>query len=38
MRNDLLGKMGLAALILFAPGGFIRGAAMAADHDRKTRK
>ena len=38
MRNDLLGKMGLAALILFAPGGFILGAAIAADHYRKKRK
>ncbi len=38
MRNDLLGKFGLAALILFAPGGFLLGAAMAADHYRKKRK
>jgi hypothetical protein len=35
MRTNLLGKIGLAAVILFAPGGFILGAAMAADHLRK---
>jgi hypothetical protein len=35
MRNDLLGKMGLAAFILFAPGGFILGAALAANHYRR---
>jgi hypothetical protein len=38
MRNDLIGKVSLAALILLAPGGFILGAAMAADHYRKKRK
>ena len=35
MRNDLLGKVGLAAFILFAPGGFILGAALAANHLRR---
>ena len=35
MRNDLLGKVGLAAFILFAPGGFILGAALAANHYRR---
>lgn len=38
MRNDLIGKFGLAAIILLAPGGFILGAALAADHYRKKRK
>jgi len=37
VRNNLLGKIGLAAVILFAPGGFLLGAAMAADHFRKRR-
>lgn len=35
MRTNILGKVGLAAVILFAPGGFILGAAMAADHYRR---
>jgi hypothetical protein len=35
MRTDILGKVGLAAFILFAPGGFILAAALAADHYRK---
>ena len=35
MRMQILGKVGLAAFIIFAPGGFILGAALAADHLRK---
>ena len=38
MNSNFLGKVGLAAIILLAPGGFILGAAMAADHLRKRRK
>ena len=38
MRANLLGKVGLAAVILFAPGGFILGAALAAEHYRRIRK
>jgi hypothetical protein len=38
MRNRFLGKVGLAAFILLAPGGFLLGAAMAADHVRKRRR
>ena len=30
MRDGLLPKLGLAAVIMFAPGGFILGAALAA--------
>ena len=30
MRKDTLNKLGLAALILLAPGGFILGATLAA--------
>jgi hypothetical protein len=37
MPSSFLGKVGLAAVILFAPGGFLLGAAMAADHLRKKR-
>jgi hypothetical protein len=35
MRNSIYAKAGLAAVILFAPGGFLIGAAMAANHFRK---
>jgi hypothetical protein len=35
MRNGILAKAGLAAVILFAPGGFLLGAAMAVDYYRK---
>ena len=35
MRKDLTAKLGLAAVILFAPGGFILGAALGADHLRR---
>ena len=35
MRTQVFGKVGLAAFILFAPGGFILAAALAADHYRK---
>jgi hypothetical protein len=38
MGRGLFGKMGLAAVILLAPGGFLLGAAIAADHLRKRRK
>jgi hypothetical protein len=38
MRSDILGKVSLAAIILLAPGGFLLGAALAADHYRKKRK
>lgn len=38
MRTSFLGKVGLAAVILFAPGGFLLGAAIAADHLRKRKK
>jgi hypothetical protein len=38
MRSGLLAKCGVAAVILFAPGGFLLGAAMAADHYRKSRR
>jgi hypothetical protein len=34
MRNPW-GKLGLAAVILLAPGGFILGATLAANHYRK---
>ena len=35
MRNGILAKAGVAAVILFAPGGFLLGAALAMDYDRK---
>jgi voltage-gated potassium channel Kch len=35
MPSSFLGKVGLAAVILFAPGGFILGAALAADQLRR---
>jgi hypothetical protein len=35
MRTGIIGKVGLAAVILFAPGGFIIGATLAAAHYRK---
>jgi hypothetical protein len=38
MRTKILGKVGLAAVILLAPGGFLLGAALAAEHYRKKRK
>jgi hypothetical protein len=38
MDKGLLGKVGLAAIILLAPGGFLIGAALAADHLRKRRR
>ena len=38
-ENEKLAKrVGLAATILLAPGGFILGAALAADYYRKRRK
>lgn len=37
MRKDLAKNAGLAAVILLAPGGFILGAALAADYLRKRR-
>jgi hypothetical protein len=38
MGKGIFGKMGLAAVILLAPGGFLLGAALAADHMRKRRR
>ena len=35
MQKDMIGKLGLAALILLAPGGFVLGAALAARHYRR---
>ncbi|MDB5716968.1 MAG: hypothetical protein JWM38_395 [Sphingomonas bacterium] len=35
MRKDTLNKLGLAAVILLAPGGFILGATLVANHYRK---
>ena len=35
MRKETLNKLGLAAVILLAPGGFILGATLAANHYRK---
>jgi len=35
MRSAILAKVGVAAVILFAPGGFLLGAAMAVDYYRK---
>lgn len=37
MRKATLEKIGLAAVILLAPGGFILGATLAANHYRKRR-
>ncbi len=34
MQKDTLGKVGLAAVILLAPGGFILGGALAARYYR----
>ena len=39
MKKETLNKLGLAAVILLAPGGFILGATLAANHyRRKARK
>ncbi len=38
MRTGILAKVGVAAVILFAPGGFLLGAAMAVDYYRKRGK
>ena len=38
MRKDVLGKVGLAAVILLAPGGFVLGATLALNHYRKRRQ
>lgn len=35
MRQETYKKLGLAAVILLAPGGFILGATLAANHYRK---
>ncbi len=35
MRKETTAKLGLAAVILFAPGGFILGAALGADYLRR---
>ena len=35
MKTDTYKKLGLAAVILLAPGGFILGATLAANHYRK---
>ncbi len=35
MDKDTYRKLGLAAVILLAPGGFILGATLAANHYRK---
>ena len=37
MRKDFARNAGLAAVILLAPGGFVLGAALAADYLRKRR-
>lgn len=37
MQKATLEKLGLAAVILLAPGGFILGATLAANHYRKRR-
>lgn len=37
MKSDTYRKLGLAAVILLAPGGFILGATLAANHYRKRR-
>ncbi len=37
MRKDFAKNAGLAAVILLAPGGFVLGAALAADYLRKKR-
>ena len=38
MRTKVFGKFGLAAVVLFAPGGFLLGAALAAEYYRNKRK
>lgn len=38
MENSTYKKLGLAAVILLAPGGFIFGATLALNHYRKTWK
>lgn len=38
MRKETLNKVGLAAVILLAPGGFVLGATLAARHYRKTQR
>ena len=35
MKRETLNRLGLAAVILLAPGGFILGATLAANHYRK---
>lgn len=35
MKKETLNRLGLAAVILLAPGGFILGATLAANHYRK---
>lgn len=35
MRKETTAKLGLAAVILFAPGGFLLGAALGADYLRR---
>lgn len=35
MKKDMKKKLALAALICLAPGGFILGASLAANHYRK---
>lgn len=35
MRTPSPAQLGLAAVVLFAPGGFILGATLAANHVRK---
>jgi hypothetical protein len=38
MRTNILGKVGLAAFILLAPGGFVLGAALVAKRYRRDRR
>ncbi len=38
MRTGLIAKVGVVGVILFAPGGFLLGAALAVDHLRRRRK
>ncbi len=38
MRTGILSKVGVAAVILLAPGGFLLGAVMAVDYYRKRDK
>lgn len=35
MSKEITDKLGLAAVILFAPGGFLLGAALGADYLRR---